>query len=81
MDHLIAITPDVPGFSKEHNKKIGFSFLNRVIAISNYEPPPKGVYLKSNISLLRPNSVSFHHRDEDYALSEEVRTPNCTQIN
>jgi len=67
LDHFLAITPNTPGYTKEHKKNACISFLNRTLAVHNYVPEGK---LTTPVTLIRPSTITFTHKDDDYGVSE-----------
>lgn len=70
LEHFLAITPNTPGYSKEHKKNCCVSFLNRTVAVHKYEVAPEK--LQSSVTLIRPSVITFKHKDDDYGLTEIV---------
>ncbi|XP_034230761.1 fatty acid synthase-like [Thrips palmi] len=67
LEHFLAITPNTPGYSKEHKKNACVSFLHRSVAVNNYQAAPEKI--QTTVTLVRPNVITFKHDADDYGLS------------
>ncbi|KAK3908916.1 Fatty acid synthase [Frankliniella fusca] len=69
VEHFLAITPNTPGYSKEHKKNACVSFINRSVAANDYQPP-SSERLRSTVTLIRPTNQTFKHEREDCGLTD-----------
>lgn len=72
LEHFAAITPNTPGYSKEHKKNACVSFMNRAVAVNNYQAAAEKI--QTPVTLVRPSVITFKHDSEDYGLPGMVGT-------